>query len=309
LAKTKSKGVTTTQIPGLGSRIPSQAPAAQAESPTQDRDVEALAPIPEDLAPIKSARSVAFVEPPRPEASENRTDADPDKERSVAVRNFLDEKRKNVSRNGGFFNLTLKEREYLGGVEYRAIEVLIVIVALYFVLWQLLGAIALGSWIAVHSPEIPAVNSQNAWWSGIFMAVSCFSNTGLLLIDAGATAFQSGYYFVLIVGTMLLLVGSQASPIFLRCIVWVLSRVLRYSTTEENHAVWKETFDFILQYPRRVYINMFPARPTQKLAIWLFGFVALNWGMFFLLNIGNELIESIPAGPRVIDGLFQSVGK
>jgi Trk-type K+ transport system membrane component len=163
--------------------------------------------------------------------------------------------------------------------------------------------------MAVHAPEIPAQNAQNAWWYGIFLSISAFTNGGMTLVDAGMTVFQSGYYFVLIVVMLLTLAGSQASPIFLRFIVWVLSRVLRFSTKDENHAVWKETFDFILQYPRRVYMNMFPARPTWMLTLWLGAFLIVDWFMFFLLNIGNEVVESIPKGPRVLDGLFQSVCK
>lgn len=202
-------------------------------------------------------QSVAFLEPPRPGSTD---DAD------IATGRFLEEKRDNIGRNGEFFNLTLKEREYLGGVEYRAVELLVVTVGMYYVLWQLLGAIALGAWIAINSPDIPAVNQQNPWWTGVFLSISAFTNGGMTLLDAGMTAFSTGYYFVLIVVTLLTLAGSQASPVFLRGIVWTLSRMLRLSTKDESYHVWKETFDFILQYPRRVYMNMFPSRPTWKLA-------------------------------------------
>jgi Trk-type K+ transport system membrane component len=56
-------------------------------------------------------------------------------------------------------------------------------------------------------------------------------------------------------------------------------------------------------------MNMFPARPTWMLTLWLGAFLIVDWFMFFLLNIGNEVVESIPKGPRVLDGLFQSVCK
>lgn len=303
--KTKGKG-DNEPLPGLGTRIPAES------RPAEEPDVETgLAPIAEHvpLPQTPGAPNVAFLEPPAPHPQHRPRPAGPDDDRSVEVRNFLEEKRKHVGRNGEFFNLTLKEREYLGGVEYRAVEVLVVTVAAYFVLWQLLGAVALGAWIAVNAPEIPAVNGQNAWWSGIFLAISAFTNGGMTLLDAGMTVFQSGYYFVLIVVTVLTLAGSQASPIFLRFIIWALSKLLRLSTKDENHAVWKETFDFILEYPRRVYINMFSGKSTWMLTLWLGAFLVVDWGMFFLLNIGNTVIESIPPGPRVMDGLFQSVCK
>ncbi|KAK3302795.1 cation transport protein-domain-containing protein [Chaetomium strumarium] len=317
--RSRSKAKSDDELPGVGTRIhePPQQPQllARATAPpqilTDDRELEAgLAPIQEGraLPQTPGHRSIAFVEPPRSKTDNNNNNPNNDNNMGgIALRNFLEEKRKHVGRNGEFFNLTLKEREYLGGVEYRAIEVLVVTVAMYYVLWPLLGAVALGAWIAVRSPEIAAVNAQNPWWAGIFLAVSAFTNGGMTLLDAGMTAFQSGYYFVVLVTAVLILAGSQASPIFLRFIFWVLSKLLKFSTKDDNYAVWKETFDFILQYPRRVYINMFPARPTWMLTIWLGGFLVVDWAMFYLLNIGNSVIESIPPGPRVVDGLFQTV--
>lgn len=49
-----------------------------------------------------------------------------------------------IGRNSQFSNLSLAEREKIGGVEYRAVTYLAVIVPLYFILWQLLGCIGLG---------------------------------------------------------------------------------------------------------------------------------------------------------------------
>ncbi|KAL2148035.1 hypothetical protein VTI28DRAFT_91 [Corynascus sepedonium] len=296
LSKSKSKSNENQQLPGLGSRIrPTQSSTggvSATEGRMNERDVEeGLAPIPENRLPNSpGGRSVIIVEPPRPEptappAPPAKATTGLNQDRTTEVRNFLQEKRKNVGRNGEFFNLTLKEREYLGGVEYRAIEVLVVTVALYYVLWQVLGAVALGAWLAVNAPDIPAANQQNAWWTGIFLAVSAFSNSGMSLLDA----------------------GIQASPIFLRAIIWVCSRLLKFSTDNPNYEAWKETFEFILHYPRRVYINMFPAQPTISLGLWLGAFLLVDWIMFFLLNIGNKALEKIPTGPRVLDGLFQSV--
>ncbi|KAH6838665.1 cation transport protein-domain-containing protein [Chaetomium sp. MPI-CAGE-AT-0009] len=311
LAKTESKDDSAKKLPGLGTRIrsgqPSEPKVQGPDARGEEHDVEAgLAPTTESALPnMPGAKGVAFLEPP-PRGNAKKPTIPSNEDRTAEVRTFLQEKRKNVGRNGEFFNLTIKEREYLGGVEYRAVEVLVVTVALYYVLWQLLGAIALGAWLAVNAPDITAVNDQNPWWTGIFLSISAFASGGLSLLDAGMTAFQSGYYFVLIVTTLLILAGNQASPIFLRFIIWVLSRTLRFSTKHQNYAVWKETFEFILQYPRRVYINMFPSRPTWMLTLTIGGFLAVDWIMFFLLNIGNSVIESIPPGPRVMDGLFQS---
>ena len=69
-----------------------------------------------------------------------------------------------VGRNSQFSNLTLAEREQLGGVEYRAVSILAVVVPVYFVLWQLLGCIGLGAYVAMNRSAAAAVNSENPWY-------------------------------------------------------------------------------------------------------------------------------------------------
>ncbi|KAL2270579.1 hypothetical protein VTJ83DRAFT_2763 [Remersonia thermophila] len=231
---------------------------------------------------------------------------------TLTLGSFLDTKRHHVSRNGGFFNLTLREREYLGGVEYRALEILIVVVSLYYVLWQALGAIALGAWLASRSPEAARDNAQNPWWMGVFLGVSAFANGGLHLGDAGMSAFQQGGHFVLAVVLVVMVAGSRAAPAILRATVWGMAKAVgwaagRAGASKDSQEVWKETFAFILKYPRRVYISMFPARATWVLLGWLGGFIAVDWALFFALNVGNEALDRIPLGDRVMDGLFQSV--
>lgn len=68
-----------------------------------------------------------------------------------------------VGRNSQFHGLTLQEREQLGGVEYRAIQLLSWIVPLYFVLWQLLGCLAVGAWMNNYVSDITEANGIKAW--------------------------------------------------------------------------------------------------------------------------------------------------
>jgi hypothetical protein len=132
-------------------------------------------------------------------------------EQSFSIDTFLKQNKVNVGRNGQFHNLTAREREYLGGVEYRAIKLLIATVTVYFFLWQLLGAIALGAWIAVNNPSAARENAQNPWWTGAFIAISAFNNGGLTLLDAGIAAFEDAW-FLLVVTVFLMLAGSAAFP-------------------------------------------------------------------------------------------------
>lgn len=222
------------------------------------------------------------------------------------ISSFLRQNKANIGRNGQFYNLTAQEREYLGGVEYRAIKLLIVTVTMYFVLWQLLGAIALGAWIAVNDASVTKANMQSPWWTGIFLAISAFNNGGLTLLDDGITAFQSAY-FLLIVTVFLMLAGSAAFPVFLRPILWTFAQVLKQGTREEDYAIVKETLSFTLKYPRRVYTMLFPSKPTWYLAAMLVGLVAVDWVALLVLSIGSPGLDSMPVGERVFDKLFQSI--
>ncbi|KAJ4418037.1 hypothetical protein N0V82_005791 [Gnomoniopsis sp. IMI 355080] len=211
-----------------------------------------------------------------------------------------------AGRNAQFHDLTTQEREQLGGYEYRALKLLSIVVPLYFALWQLLGSISLGAWIAYNKSEITIANGLNPWWTGIFFGVSAFNNSGMGLLDANMIPFQNSY-FVLIVMGALILAGNTAYPVLLRFIFWSMAKMLSLTTEEENFKDFKGTLQLILKYPRRVYTNMFPARQTWWL---LFMVVLLNfmdWISFEILNLGNPIIEAIPVGSRVIDGLFQAI--
>jgi hypothetical protein len=89
-----------------------------------------------------------------------------------------------IGRNSQFHSLSLDERERLGGVEYRALVLLEVIVIAYYVLFQLIGSLGIGAWIAYNASETTLENGLNPWWVGAFLAVSAFNNNGMSLLDA-----------------------------------------------------------------------------------------------------------------------------
>ena len=69
-----------------------------------------------------------------------------------------------TGRNAQFFGLSKAEREHLGGVEYRAITLLAYVVPLYFVLWQLLGCIGLGAYMAHNKASTAYENGIDPWY-------------------------------------------------------------------------------------------------------------------------------------------------
>lgn len=237
-------------------------------------------------------------------------DAVDDRERdetaqTLPLHSFLTNK--SVGRNGQFYDLTHEEREQLGGCEYRALKVLAVVVPLYFALWQLLGCVSLGAWIAYNKPETATSNGLNPWWTGVFFGVSAFNNSGMALLDANVIPFQNSYFVLIVMGAMIL-AGNTAYPILLRFIFWSILKVLSRVTDDEVLVDLKDTLRFILKYPRRVYTNMFPARQTWWLLFMVCLLNVIDWVGFELFNLGNPVIEAIPIGSRVIDGLFQGLG-
>ncbi|KAL8732798.1 MAG: hypothetical protein Q9181_003836 [Wetmoreana brouardii] len=70
-----------------------------------------------------------------------------------------------VGRNSTFSSLSIADRERLGGVEYRTLEVLIIVVPLYFVAWQFFCAIGMGAWVANNGRELTEVNGLNPWYA------------------------------------------------------------------------------------------------------------------------------------------------
>lgn len=221
---------------------------------------------------------------------------------------FLSENKKSIGRNGQFFDLTEEQREYLGGVEYRALKLLFRIVTIYFVLWQVLGAITLGAWLSVHSANITGVNSQNAAWSGLFLCISSFNNAGMTLLDAGIAAFSNDA-FVLTIVTLLSLAGNAAYPAFIRATVYFSRFAWKYVAKEDDYDVWLEAFDFILKYPRRLYTMMFPAK-ANWVFIGIFSSIAiLDWVLLLVLSIGNSVLDIYSVGKQVGLALFQAFSK
>ena len=60
---------------------------------------------------------------------------------------------------------------------------------------------------------------------------------------------------------------------------------------------------------KQVYTNLFPARHTWYLLGTIIILNGIDWAAFELLSIGNKDIESLPTEYRVLDGLFQALGR
>ena len=161
-----------------------------------------------------------------------------------------------VGRNSRFLGLTSEQRDELGGVEYRALSLLAKIVLCYNLLFQLVPMAIFcplfhSSRYAYQFADAGTATGQGAFYAA-FNINSGFANAGLSLLDTSMLQFQETYGWSLIMG-LEILAGNVAFPIFLRSIIWLMSRMVRKnSKTHEN-------LMFLLDHPRRCFFYLFPA--------------------------------------------------
>ncbi|RDW90222.1 putative potassium transporter [Aspergillus mulundensis] len=208
-----------------------------------------------------------------------------------------------ISRNSQFHGLTAAERDRLQGVEYKAVSFLSVIVPIYWASFLCCGILGMGTWLELNKPQVPRDNGLSPFWTGAFFAVSAFVNSGMGILDANMTALQTDAYPLVTMG-LLILAGNTLYPCFLRLIIWTMRRMM---PNRPAWKTWRVTLDFILDHPRRVYTNLFPARHTWYLVATVIIFNGIDWAGFEVLSIGNKEIEGLPTAYRIMDGLFQAL--
>lgn len=187
-------------------------------------------------------------------------------------------------RNSTFIGLNEAQRDELGGIEYRSLKTLAVILISYYLFFHVFGIICLVPWImrsTEYGPVIRQAGQGRPWW-GVFTAGSAFNDYGLTMTPNSMESFQHAA-FPLLVMSFLIIIGNTAFPCMLRFIIWILSIVVRRDTP-----LWDE-LRFLLDHPRRCFTLLFP----QKATWWLFATVislnVVNMVVLVVLNVGNAL--------------------
>ncbi|KAJ5754331.1 hypothetical protein N7533_003874 [Penicillium manginii] len=206
-----------------------------------------------------------------------------------------------VARNSNFVDLTEEQRDELGGIEYRALKTLAVVLISYYVGFHLFGLISMVGWIMTTPRWGDVVRADGVgrpWW-GIFTAASAFNDLGFTLTPDSMNSFQEAV-FPLLCLAFLIIIGNTAFPCMLRFMIWVLSKFARQGT-----ALWEE-LRFLLDHPRRCFTLLFPRNATW----WLFAILVLLNGIdvifFIILDLNDAAVTALPPGIRVLDGFFQA---
>jgi potassium uptake Trk family protein len=206
-----------------------------------------------------------------------------------------------LGRNSNFVDLTEEQREELGGIEYRALKLLAMILIIFYLGWHTIGVICLAPWInhdSHYSSVVREVGIDPTWW-GFFTSASLFNDLGFTLTPDSMVSFQLAVW-PLVLGTFLIIIGNTGFPCMLRFTIWLYSKMVPKSS-----AIWEE-LRFLLDHPRRCFTLLFPSKANW----WLFWILVILNGVdlifFIILDLNDPTVTSLSGGHRFLAGLFQA---
>ncbi|OAX36883.1 hypothetical protein K503DRAFT_857719 [Rhizopogon vinicolor AM-OR11-026] len=210
-----------------------------------------------------------------------------------------------VGRNSAFHLLTNEQLEELGGVEYRALNALLWLVAGYHVGIQLISFVVIAPYMSMSKWESdfepPALfRKVSPTWFSLFQVVSAYTNAGTSLVDQSMVPFQTAYPMIFFM-ILCILAGNTAFPVMLRFLIWIITKLV------PRNSRLQETLHFLLDHPRRCFVYLFPSYQTWFLLTMLVIMNFTDWFSFMVLDIGNPDIDSIPLGTRFVAGLLQAI--
>ncbi|KKK24804.1 hypothetical protein AOCH_005048 [Aspergillus ochraceoroseus] len=193
-----------------------------------------------------------------------------------------------------------RQKEELGGIEYRALKTLLVILLCYFFLFHLLGLVVFVIWAlssAQYDHVFDSTEVNQTWWA-IFTAGSAFNDLGYTLTPNSMESFRSAP-FPLLLMTFLIIIGNTGFPCMLRFIIWLLSKVTSCGSALD------EELQYLLDRPRRCFTLLFPSAETWRLGAVLLLLSVIDLAIFWALETTPYREEQISFGMEIVNGLFQ----
>lgn len=207
-----------------------------------------------------------------------------------------------VGRNSTFVGLTREQKDELGGVEHRALRLLLMIVSGYLLGFLIIATIMFVPWTYArkHYKDIIENQDLSPGWHSAFLAVSSFCNLGMSLSGDSLTIFQRTAYIPLLV-SIFIMFGNTAVPVGLRLVIWIMFKLT------PPFGRMHETLAFLLDHPRRCFMLLFPSGTTMLLFLVLCLFNVVDLILFVIFDLGRSALTDIPMNYRVMCGFVQSV--
>lgn len=199
-----------------------------------------------------------------------------------------------IGRNSAFVDLSESEREELGGIEYRSLKTLAIVLVSYFWFGTIFTTISLVPWIvnnARYGPIVDAAGMSRTWW-GFFTAMSSFNDLGFSLVPDSMVSFQTAIWPLFVMSFMIIF-GNTGFPVLLRFIIYCTSKLV-----PKTSGIWEE-LRFLLDHPRRCFTLLFPATATW----WLFWVLVLLNGIdliFFIILDVSPLLYLVLTGMKIL---------
>lgn len=199
-----------------------------------------------------------------------------------------------MGRNSNFLGLTLEQREELGGIEYRALRTLALVLLGYFFVFHILGAICLLPYILLnqHYGNILTEDYIGKSWWAFWTSNMAFMDVGFTLTPDSMNSFAKSEW-VLMSMWFFIIIGNTGFPVMLRFIIWAASKL-----TPKGSGLWEE-FRFLLDHPRRCFTLLFPSNATW----WLFWILILLNAIDLLFFIVLDVSLLAPYTRMIVLGI------
>ncbi|KAL0955885.1 hypothetical protein HGRIS_002083 [Hohenbuehelia grisea] len=220
-----------------------------------------------------------------------------------------------VGRNSAFHTLTSEQLEELGGVEYRALNALLWIVAGYHIGVQLIAYIIIAPYISTSRWRdafvFPQLHRDLAPpWFALFQVVSAYTNTGMSLVDQSMVPFQRAYPMIVFM-LILILAGNT-------CFMDPLQNRSTPLSHGRNSPIPSGSSSTMLHISLSIASDLVPCDCCFGSIVRSVDLLSFNQAHYFtnsltdffffmILDIGNAAIDSISFGTRFLAGLLQAI--
>lgn len=160
------------------------------------------------------------------------------------------------------------------------------------------GKGAFGGMSRIRQLDVPLwrrADEDRAFYS----AQTMVDNLGFTLTPDSMVSFQDATWPMLLM-SFLAFAGNTLYPCFLRLVIWTM-----HLCVPQNSSL-KEPLDYLLKYPRRCYVLLFPSKPTWILFGVIFLLNAVDVLLIVVLDLHNPAVNNLPGGPRVLAAIFQA---